>query len=65
MIKNGKKTAYCPSIGDWGIINKLTVNKNEGQYGDIVLFDFNKNGSSDHIGFIVGKNADGSYNYRI
>lgn len=61
LFYNGKKTAYCPSVGDWGIINKLTVNKNEGQYGDIVLFDFNKNGSSDHIGFIVSKNADGSY----
>ena len=32
-----------------------------GKAGDIVLFDWNKNNSSDHIGIIEKKNSDGTY----
>lgn len=58
---NGNKVAYCPYVDTWARKNKLTVSKTSGKYGDIVLFDWNHNGSSDHIGFIVKKNKDGSY----
>lgn len=61
LFYNGNKVASCPLVGDWAIKNKLTVPKNQGQYGDIVLFDFNQNKTSDHIGFIIKKNSDGSY----
>lgn len=61
LFCDGKKVAYCPTVGDWAIANNLTVPKTEGKYGDIVLFDWDKNGNSDHIGFILKKNADGSY----
>lgn len=51
--------AYCPQIetdaraqGRW----KLT-----GRRGNLVLFDFNYNGIADHVGLVLGRNADGSY----
>lgn len=62
LFYGGKKSAYCPAIADYYIKNKQTVSKNKGQYGDIVFFDWNKNNSSDHIGLIESKNADGTYN---
>ena len=61
LFFGGKKSAYCPSIADYYIAKKQTVGKNEGKPGDIVLFDFNDNGTSDHIGFIEEKNSDGTY----
>lgn len=61
LFFGGKKSAYVPTIADWGIKEKLTVDKSKGQYGDIVCFDWDKNKVSDHIGFIEKKNSDGSY----
>lgn len=58
---NGKKVAYCPFVDSWALKNKLTVPKAQAKYGDIVLFDWNHNRSSDHIGFIVSRNKDGSF----
>ena len=61
LFYNGCKTAYCPSVETWGKQNKLTVPNNKGQYGDIVLFQFDSDANADHIGFIYSRNADGSY----
>lgn len=61
LFYGGKKSAYCPTIADYYIAKKQTVSKGSGKAGDIVLFDFNKNNSSDHIGIIEKKNSDGSY----
>lgn len=61
IFNGGQKTAYCPTVLSWGKNNGLTVNKANGQYGDIVLFDWNGDGIADHIGLIISKNADGSY----
>ena len=61
LFYDGKKTAYCPTVESWGKSNKLTVDKNKGKYGDIVLFDFYGKGVSCHIGLIVQKNSDGTY----
>lgn len=61
LFYDGKKTAYCPTVLEWGRSNGLTVGKSNGQYGDIVLFDWNGDGVADHIGLIIGKNSDGSY----
>lgn len=57
----GKKSAFCPTIADYYIAKKQTVSKSKGQAGDIVLFDWNQNNSSDHIGIIEKKNSDGTY----
>ena len=61
IFNGGEKTAYCPTVLNWGKNSGLTVNKANGQYGDIVLFDWNGDGVADHIGLIISKNADGSY----
>lgn len=61
LFYDGKKTAWCDAIRDWAKNRGLVVNKNSGKEGDIVLFDWNLNGSADHVGFIVSKNADGTY----
>ena len=61
IFNGGEKTAYCPTVLNWGKNNGLTVNKDNGQYGDIVLFDWNGDGIADHIGLIISNNADGSY----
>ena len=61
LFFGGEKSAYCPTIADYYIAQKQTVAKGSGKPGDIVLFDWNKNNSSDHIGIIEKKNSDGSY----
>lgn len=61
LFYNGKKTAYCPTVLNWAQQNNLIVNKNQGQYGDIVLFDWDGDGVADHIGFIISRNSNGSY----
>lgn len=62
LFFGGKKSAFCPTIADYYIAKKQTVSKSKGQPGDIVLFDWNQNNSSDHIGIIESKNSDGTYN---
>lgn len=61
LFFGGKKSAYCPTIADYYIAKKQTVSKGSGKPGDIVLFDWNHSGASDHIGIIEKKNSDGSY----
>ena len=61
LFYGGKKSAYCPTIADYYIAKKLTVSKSKGEPGDIVLFDWNQNNSSDHVGIIESKNSDGTY----
>ena len=55
-----KKTAGCPVMGDYAIAKKMNVTWANRKKGDIVLFDFNHNGTSDHIGIVVSVNSDGS-----
>lgn len=54
------KTDSCPIMGDYAIKKKMTVKWGKQKRGDIVLFDFNHNGTSDHIGVVVSVNKDGS-----
>lgn len=61
LFYDGKKTAYCPTVANWGKSAHLTVPISQGRYGDIVLFDWDGDGVADHIGFIVKQYADGSY----
>ena len=61
LFFGGKKSAYCPTIADFYIAKKQTVSKGSGKPGDIVLFDWNHSGASDHIGIIEKKNSDGTY----
>ena len=43
LFCDGAKTAYCPYIHSWGQKSGQLVDKTKGEYGDIVLFDWNKN----------------------
>ena len=61
LFYDGKKTAYCPTVANWGKSAHLTVPISQGRYGDIVLFDWDGDGVADHIGFIVKQYAAGSY----
>lgn len=54
------KTDGCPTMGDYAIKKKMNVSWGGRKKGDIVLFDFNHNGTSDHIGIVVSVNSDGS-----
>ena len=55
LYYGGKKTAYCPTLADYYIAQKRTVKKSNGKPGDIVFFDFDGNGNSDHVGLIYKK----------
>ena len=54
------KTDSCPTMGDYAIKKKMAVKWGNRKKGDIVLFDFNRNGTSDHIGIVISVNSDGS-----
>lgn len=58
LFYGGKKTAYCPTYEAWALSKKLNVS--DGKYGDVATMDFGK-GRASHIGFILKKNADGTY----
>lgn len=60
LFYGGKKTAYCPTYEQWALGKGLNVDKNKGKYGDVATMDFGK-GRASHIGFILKKNADGTY----
>lgn len=56
-------TAYCPSIVNWAQGNgSWTTDPNTLQPGDLVLFDWNGDGTSDHVGIFVSVNGDGTIN---
>ena len=61
LFFNGKKTAYVPAVDEWGKKDKLIVSKNNGKKGDIVIFDWGNDGTRDHVGFVVNKNSNGTY----
>ncbi len=61
LFYGGKKTAYCPTVHQWGREKGLIVPTSEGQCGDIVLFDWNGDGVADHVGFIISRNGNGTY----
>lgn len=60
LFYGGMKTAYCPTYESWAKAQGLSVGVDNGRIGDVVTFDFGK-GRAQHIGFILGKNSDGTY----
>lgn len=54
------KTDGCPRMGDYAIKKKMNVSWANKKVGDIVLFDFNHNGTSDHIGILEAINPNGT-----
>lgn len=57
-----KYDASCSTFGDWAIANGLKISKSKTpKKGDIVLFDFNKNGTSDHVGVVLSASGNTIY----
>lgn len=54
------KTAYCPTYESWAASKGWAVGKENGRFGDVATMDFGK-GRASHVGFIVKKNSDGTY----
>lgn len=54
------KTASCSVMGDYAIKQKANVPWGKKKVGDVVLYDFNNNGTSDHTGIIEAINKDGT-----
>lgn len=46
------KTASCSVMGDYAITKKMTVPYSKAKKGDVVNYDFNHNGISDHTGIV-------------
>lgn len=59
LFYDGKKTAYCPTLMNWGKSNGLSVTVSDAKPGDIVFFDWNANAIADHVGICV-ENMDSS-----
>ena len=45
-------SAYCPHIEAWGRSHNRVVPVTEAKRGDLVLFDFDRTGRSQHIGLL-------------
>lgn len=56
---NGKKTASCAAVWDWGKKDGLT--HTSGKIGDLALFSFDGDKKADHIGLVVGVGNNGTY----
>ena len=61
FLSKKKNPAYVPNIDEWGKKDKLIINKNNGKKGDIIIFDWGNDGTRDHVGLIVSKNKNGTY----
>ena len=48
------RTAGCEAMEAWAMKNNMTVPVDKVQAGDILLFDFHKEGKSVHTGFALG-----------
>ncbi len=57
LFYDGQKTAYCPTVYNWAKQKGLIVPKETARYGDIVLFDWGRDGVADHIGFVENYNG--------
>ena len=57
---SGLPGAYCPTMLSTAINAGKTVGKRDGKYGDVIYFDWDNDGESDHVGIIEG-NTGGYY----
>lgn len=46
-------SAYCPHIEAWARANHGVIPLEEAKRGDLALFDFSRNGKSEHIGILT------------
>lgn len=51
------KTDNCPTMYNQAVKKKMTASWGNHKFGDIILFDFNRNKVADHIGVVVAKSG--------
>jgi hypothetical protein len=59
LFYNGKKTASCLVLHDWGKNNGMLVPVQDARPGDIVFYDWNANAFADHVGICTDNNPAG------
>ena len=55
------KTDSCPTMDNKAAKLTRTVSWGNHKFGDIILYDFNRNGTADHTGIVVGKSGSVIY----
>lgn len=60
--KNCSNRAYCPTILNDAKANNATISVAEAKPGDAILFDWDGDGTPNHIGYVISVNPDGSVN---
>ncbi len=61
FINTCANTSYCPEIVNWAKgNNSWTTDPNTLQPGDMVLFDWDGDGTADHVGLFASLNSDGT-----
>lgn len=52
LFYDGKKVVYCPTAYSWCKSHMTRVSVSNAKGGDIIFFDWNRNGVPDHIGIV-------------
>lgn len=61
LMSGCKNKAYCPTIWNWGKAKGYAHGSgSKAIKGDLVLFDWQKDGVCDHIGFVIKDNGNGT-----
>lgn len=61
LFYGGGKTASCGAYKRWAVANKKTVGLYDGKYGDVALFDWERDFDPDHMGVILEYVGNGVY----
>lgn len=61
LMSGCSNKAYCPTIWNWGKKKGYAHGSgSQARLGDLVLFDWQKDGVCDHIGFVIKDNGNGT-----
>lgn len=60
-MAQGKNPYYVPNVVKYAEKNDLIIPREKVEVGDLVVYDFNKNGVGDHIGFFWGDKPDDAF----
>ena len=61
LFYDGKKTASCTTLMNWGKSKGLEVPKEQARMGDWIFFDWDGSGDADHIGIVEDGLKNGKY----
>lgn len=62
LFYGGKKVTYCPTAIKWCQANLANIPIYLAMPMDVIFFDWNNNGTADHIGFVRGRVSDQKVN---